>query len=157
MSETQELRKALAQCGNEAGGSVSPECSLEFLQLIPGEVRLKIAALRAELATAREAFSVQTRDSIAGAKEHEAQCVKYRERIADLSMLADEWMYKCNEARARVDRLTMILSSIYALLFPPDVENSQGRFRYSPAEKITNEMYSALSERIRSIPDEIRT
>jgi hypothetical protein len=45
ITERDELRGALIACGREAGAILSDQVATEFLKLIPGEVKAKIAAL----------------------------------------------------------------------------------------------------------------
>jgi hypothetical protein len=47
-AENLRLRTALADCANHVGAVASPACTLEFLEIIPQEVRLVTERLRRE-------------------------------------------------------------------------------------------------------------
>jgi len=44
--ENRQLRQALADCANNVGAVASPQCSLDFLLMIPREVQLVCERLR---------------------------------------------------------------------------------------------------------------
>jgi hypothetical protein len=63
-AENERLRAALSEAaaalGN--GSSVSPDCSVEFLREVPGEVKAVVSGLHAELATANERAATLERE-----------------------------------------------------------------------------------------------
>jgi regulator of replication initiation timing len=63
-AENDRLRAALSETaaalGN--GSSVSPDCSVEFLREVPGEVKAVVSGLHAELATANERAATLERE-----------------------------------------------------------------------------------------------
>ncbi len=85
-AENLRLRTALADCANHVGAAASPQCTLDFLEIIPQEVRLVTERLRREHATA-------CLDAEKARQERNHVGVEIRR----------EWIGKCEEVRKERD------------------------------------------------------
>ncbi|SAL01544.1 hypothetical protein AWB80_08149 [Caballeronia pedi] len=84
--ENQRLRVAIAECGNLVGGIVGPQCTVDFLSMVPNEVRLVVERLRNDRTEAIQ-DAERARDE------------RNRSRLE----CAREWMQKCNEVATERD------------------------------------------------------
>jgi hypothetical protein len=74
-------------------------------------------------------------------------------RLAEAVMNANILRIERDVSRAKAGRCTQILTSIHALLYPKENEVNGMTYVFRPLHP--NEWMDRLSERIRSIPDEI--
>lgn len=103
-----------------------------------------------------------------GAASRDAEITKWIERVnswtRDCERLADERdqlreqvkMLRCERdaARYKQERTVRILTGIHALLYPPRFTDSEGRM-WQLKSPIVEEQMQKLSDKIRTIPDEI--
>ena len=68
---------------------------------------------------------------------------------------AEVLRHERDNARIHVERLAKVLVGIHALLYPAPQEIDGKRYVFSPPLDSANEWMQALSDRIRSIPDEV--
>lgn len=150
--ENARLRRSLVNCALAVGAVASDRSSIDFLELIPEEVRLcfeknyaAIEQLRAELAAAKE--SEQRWHKLAD------------ERSAEIVALDSELAATKHQLRAvnlARESLLNILMGINNTILPRIIVHTDGKkYQFRPPEFDPWEILQSLSDRIRAIPDEI--